>query len=102
MAHRNSTLDAVWRGVHIPCMTNATDYRNRFEKRARTNKVRRICSAIRQANDYGWKGYQLAAFVLRLSAHQWADLAADAGYKTASNATRRRVVTALHVYREVA
>ena len=77
-----------------------TDYANGHEKRARTRKVRRICQAIRQANSYGWKSYQLAAFVLRLSARQWADLAASSGYATASESTRRRVVTALHVYQE--
>ncbi len=79
-----------------------TDYRNHFEKRARTRKVRRICKAVRDANDYGWKSYQLAAFVLRLTTAEWLAVASSAGFVAASDATRRRVVRALHIYQEVA
>lgn len=75
------------------------DYANGHEKKARTRKVRRICRAVRQANDYGWKSYQLAAFVLRLSRDQWDALVASADCLDASESTRRRVVAALHIYR---
>ena len=79
-----------------------TDYRNHFEKRARTRKVRRICKAIREANSYGWKGHQLALFAIRLTVPQWMDVALVAGTRLPSPATIIRVVRALRVYQEVA
>ena len=55
---------------------------------------------IRDANDYGWKSYQLAAFALRLSPSDWMDVAKLAGTTLPSAATRGRVVHSLHVYQE--
>ena len=79
-----------------------TDYTNRFEKRARTNKVRRICREARRLsrNTPGAEltSAQLAGFVESLGMSAWDMLTAAAGTLDASPATRRRVVTALHVY----
>lgn len=75
-----------------------SDFANRFEKRARTRKVRRLCSAVRQASPATdrWGLSDWAAAADQDLRHLVATIA---GIKDPSGATWRRVVRSLRYYR---
>lgn len=78
-----------------------TDYTNEFERRARTRKVRRLCSTIREAAEVcGWDNdQQIAEAAFRFTDDEWNTIAKAAEVHVPSDATRIRVVEALKHYR---
>ena len=80
-----------------------TDYRNSFEKLARTRKVRALCGAVRiLGRQIDAEPWQLSHWIGRAGDDVRASVIQLAGVIAPSDATWTRVIRALRVYQEVA